>query len=190
MEAISTEVIIPTSSIIAPDQFTLVSTATIRTITTTSITTITPTTTITTSTTTITLTTTITTITPTTTITTSTTTITPTTAITTSTTPNIICPRWLQFGLIINVTTNASHPEFTFCFHVNQSSSDVTVAANTWVPCANWKVSGAADPLMDLYVIGNNLKMLAQNDDGNSIPHLNCYASVLSYRLDHGNYRV
>ncbi|CAF3266322.1 unnamed protein product [Rotaria sp. Silwood2] len=122
--------------------------------------------------------------------TTKTTTTTTTTTTTASTSPNVICPRWLQFGLIINVTTNASHPEFTFCFHVNQSSSDVTVAANTWVPCANWKVSGAGDPLMDLYVIGNNLKMLAQNDDGNSIPHLNCYASVLSYRLDRGNYRV
>ena len=90
----------------------------------------------------------------------------------------------------MNVTTNASHPAFIFCFHVNQSSTDVIVSANTWVPCASWKVSGAADPLMDLYVIDNNLKMLAQNDDGNSIPHFNCYAAVLSYRLDHGHYRV
>ena len=52
-----------------------------------------------------------------------------------------------------------------------------------------WKASGAADPLLELYAWPAN-EFLAQNDDGNSLVLQNCYASVLSYRLARGDYRV
>lgn len=66
----------------------------------------------------------------------------------------------------------------------------MTIAANTWTSCDNWKTSGASDPLMDLYDIRTAPALLAQNDDGNSIIDFNCYAAVLSYRLHRGNYQV
>ena len=43
---------------------------------------------------------------------------------------------------------------------------------------------------MDLYNITGHTVLLAQNDDGRSIPEINCYASILSYRLNVGQYRV
>lgn len=52
-----------------------------------------------------------------------------------------------------------------------------------------WKASGAADPLIELYSLPEN-EFLAQNDDGSSHSVQNCYASVLSYRLERGDYRV
>lgn len=68
--------------------------------------------------------------------------------------------------------------------------ADVTIAANTWTSCDNWKISGAADPLLDLYDIHGDPILLAQNDDGNAMIEWNCYAAVLSFRLSQGNYRV
>jgi hypothetical protein len=109
---------------------------------------------------------------------------------TTTTTSNPVCSEWLPFGTIKNVTTSDNQQNYSFCFNVNTTLADVTVSANTWTPCATWKTSGAADPLMDMYNITNNPILLAQNDDGNSIPELNCYAAVLSYRLNRGNYRI
>lgn len=102
-----------------------------------------------------------------------------------------ICPLWLPLNTIINVTTNEDHPNYTFCFTVNTTMDDVTIAANTWSPCSTWKISGTADPIMELFTpeTSNGLPV-AQNDDGNSITHLNCYAAVLSYRLIKGNHRV
>jgi hypothetical protein len=52
-----------------------------------------------------------------------------------------------------------------------------------------WKLSGTADPLLELYSEPPN-ELLAQNDDGNSLALQNCYAAVLSYRLQKGDYRV
>jgi hypothetical protein len=97
---------------------------------------------------------------------------------------------WLPFGTIKNITTNDNQQNYSFCFYVNKTLADVIVSANTWTPCATWKISGAADPLIDFYNITNYSILLAQNDDGNSISELNCYAAVISYRLYRGNYQV
>ena len=99
------------------------------------------------------------------------------------------CSRWLHFNTISNESTSNDDPTFLFCFTINTTSADVTIAANTWVPCATWKFSGAADPLLELYSLPNR-QLLARNDDGNSLPFKNCYAAVLSYRLPMGNYQV
>ena len=101
----------------------------------------------------------------------------------------IDCPRWLPFKTISNETTDVANPEFVFCFYTELLMTDVTIAANTWVSCMEWKNSGFADPLMELYSLPNG-QLLAENDDGNSLPHSNCFASVLSYRLPRGAYRV
>jgi hypothetical protein len=122
-----------------------------------------------------------------------TTTITPveTTPVETTTIPsNPVCSEWFLFDTIKNITTSESQQNYSFCFYVNTTFADVTISANTWAPCATWKISGTADPLIDFYNITNNSILLAQNDDGNSIPELNCYAAVISYRLYRGNYRV
>ncbi|CAF2662529.1 unnamed protein product [Rotaria sp. Silwood2] len=103
--------------------------------------------------------------------------------------PGRECSQWLHFDTIANESTNANKPQFTFCFSVNTTSADVTISANTWVSCRMWKLSGAADPLLELYSEANG-NFLAQNDDGNSLPLQNCYAAVLSYRLQKGDYRV
>ncbi|CAF3552670.1 unnamed protein product [Rotaria sp. Silwood1] len=109
--------------------------------------------------------------------------------ITSSASPIAACHQWFPFNTILNLSTNVEHPTFTFCFSVNTIFADVTIAANTWVPCSSWKNSGASDPLIELH--SENVKqLLAKNDDGNSIPSINCYASVLSYRLPRGDYRV
>ncbi|CAF3417555.1 unnamed protein product [Rotaria sp. Silwood1] len=108
---------------------------------------------------------------------------------TTTTTTQLACPRWLHFDTISNESTNANETHFTFCFSVNTTLADVTISANTWVSCRMWKSSGAADPLLELYSEENG-KLLAQNDDGNSFALQNCYAAVLSYRLQRGDYRV
>ncbi|CAF2986927.1 unnamed protein product [Rotaria sp. Silwood2] len=110
-------------------------------------------------------------------------------AITSSTFPIPACYRWFQFNTILNLRTNAEYPTFTFCFTVNTTFADVTIVANTWVSCSSWKTSGASDPLIELHS-ENARQFLAENDDGNSIPSMNCYASVLSYRLPRGDYRV
>ncbi|CAF3161842.1 unnamed protein product [Rotaria sp. Silwood2] len=99
------------------------------------------------------------------------------------------CYQWFPFNTIVNLNTNVEHPTFTFCFTINTTFADVTIAANTWVSCSNWKSSGAGDPLIELYS-ENNRQLLAENDDGNSISSMNCYASVLSYRFPRGDYRV
>lgn len=109
---------------------------------------------------------------------------------TTSAYQNPKCIRWLPFGTIKNITTNENQKNYSFCFHVNTTFADVTIAANTWTPCSIWKTSGAADPLINLYNISAKSILLAQNDDGLSIPELNCYAGVISYRLYTGNYLV
>ncbi|CAF1470283.1 unnamed protein product [Rotaria sordida] len=103
--------------------------------------------------------------------------------------PSTSCPRRLSFGTISNETTSASQPSYVFCFTINSSMADVTISANTWVSCSAWKASGAADPLLELYSESNG-HLLAQNDDGDSLPFKNCFAAVLSYRLAKGNYRV
>jgi hypothetical protein len=72
---------------------------------------------------------------------------------------------------------------------VETELADVTIAANTWVPCITWKLSGMADPLLELYPEPGDV-LLAKNDDGNSLGLQNCYAGVLSYRLPKGDYRV
>jgi len=101
-----------------------------------------------------------------------------------------VCSEWLPFGTIKNIITNDKQQNYSFCFYVNTTLADVTVSANTWTPCATWKKSGAADPLIDFYNITNYSILLAQNDDGNSISELNCYAAVISYRLYRGSYQV
>jgi hypothetical protein len=103
---------------------------------------------------------------------------------------NSLCSEWLPFGTVKNITTSISQQNYTFCFYVNATEADVTVASNTWVSCDSWKTSGAADPLMDLYALNVEPIILAQNDDGNSIRELNCLAAIISYRLSRGNYRV
>lgn len=108
---------------------------------------------------------------------------------TSTSTSSSACKKWLSFNTFLNISTNNAEPTFTFCFNVNKTFADVTIAANTWVPCFKWKNSGAADPLIELYS-ENERRLLAENDDGNSIPTMNCYASVISYRLVHGDYRV
>jgi len=72
---------------------------------------------------------------------------------------------------------------------VETALADVTISANTWVPCMMWKLSGTADPLLELYTEPDG-KLLAENDDGNNLTDRNCYAAVLSYRLEKGDYRV
>ena len=99
------------------------------------------------------------------------------------------CPRWFRFNRISNETTTANEPYFIFCFTVETELADVTIAANTWTPCMTWKLSGTADPLLELYNQPADV-LLAQNDDGNSLAFQNCYAAVLSYRLRQGDYRV
>ena len=134
-------------------------------------------------------------------ITTTTTTMTTTTTsttspITTTTTTTALrnttslCPHWLPWGTIMNVTTNETHPNYTFCFTVNTTKADITILANTWTSCSAWKSSGAADPFMELFTPADNKTCAAQNDDGASIVELNCYAAVLSYRLVKGDHRV
>jgi hypothetical protein len=118
------------------------------------------------------------------------TTIYPTTQTSTTTPSTSMCSEWLLFGTVKNITTNDNQRNYSFCFYVNTTLADVTILANTWTPCATWKTSGAADPLIDLYNITNNPILLAQNDDGNSISQFNCYAAVISYRLYRGNYQV
>ena len=81
------------------------------------------------------------------------------------------------------------YPTLTFCFSVDTVSADVTIQANTWVPCSQWKSSGASDPLVELHSESDR-KLLAENDDGNSISTMNCFGSVLSYRLPRGDYRA
>ncbi len=103
--------------------------------------------------------------------------------------PRPTCPRWFSFNTISNETTNANEPYFTFCFTVETTLADVTISANTWVSCMLWKLSGTADPLLELYSEPGD-QFLAQNDDGNSLTLQNCYAAVLSYRLPKGDYRV
>ncbi|UJR17606.1 hypothetical protein I4U23_004502 [Adineta vaga] len=101
------------------------------------------------------------------------------------------CPYWLPFGTILKLTTSTFQPNYTFCFTVNTSFADVTIAANTWAPCSTWKISGTADPLLELFTPETSMNSpVAQNDDGNSVDHLNCFAAVLSYRLMKGNHRV
>ncbi len=106
-----------------------------------------------------------------------------------SSSPRPRCPRWLNFNTISNESTSANEPYFIFCFSVETVLADVTIAANTWVPCMKWKLSGTADPLLELYSEPGGV-FLAQNDDGNSLEFQNCYAGVLSYRLQKGDYRV
>jgi hypothetical protein len=106
-----------------------------------------------------------------------------------SSSPRPRCPRWLNFNTISNESTSANEPYFIFCFSVETVLADVTIAANTWVPCMKWKLSGTADPLLELYSEPGGV-LLAQNDDGNSLEFQNCYAGVLSYRLQKGDYRV
>lgn len=53
----------------------------------------------------------------------------------------------------------------------------------------SWKLSGTADPLLELYNEPGDV-LLAQNDDGNNLAFQNCYAAILSYRLSRGDYRV
>jgi hypothetical protein len=103
--------------------------------------------------------------------------------------PRPACLRWIPFNTISNESTSANEPNFTFCFTVETTIADVTIAANTWAPCMTWKLSGTADPLLELYSEPPN-ELLAQNDDGNSLALQNCYAAVLSYRLQKGDYRV
>lgn len=103
--------------------------------------------------------------------------------------PRPACPQWFSFNTLLNESTNAEYPTFIFCFTVDTMIADVTIAVNTWVPCSKWKNSGASDPLIELYSESDS-QLLAENDDGNSIPSMNCYASVLSYRLPKDNYRV
>jgi hypothetical protein len=112
-----------------------------------------------------------------------------TTRETTSSSPKPTCPRWFRFNTISNESTNANEPNFTFCFSVETALADVTIAANTWVSCLKWKLSGTADPLLELYSEPGEI-LLAQNDDGNSLEFQNCYGAVLSYRLPKGDYRV
>ena len=107
----------------------------------------------------------------------------------TTSSPRATCPRWFHFDRISNESTSVDEPNFTFCFSVEAALADVTIAANTWVPCMTWKLSGTADPLLELYTEPNGV-FLAQNDDGNSLAVQNCYAAVLSYRLQRGDYRV
>ncbi|CAF1690968.1 unnamed protein product, partial [Adineta ricciae] len=98
--------------------------------------------------------------------------------------PDYYCPRWLPFETVVNLTSSALEPNYTFCFTVNTSFADVTITANTWASCSTWKMSGTADPLLELFTPETSIDSpVAQNDDGNSISHLNCYAAVLSYRL-------
>ncbi len=104
-------------------------------------------------------------------------------------TPRTACPRRFSFDTISNESTNANEPSFIFCFRVETPSADVVISANTWTPCIIWKLSGAADPLLELCSESNG-EGLAQNDDGNSIALTNCYTAVLSYRLQKGDYRV
>jgi hypothetical protein len=103
--------------------------------------------------------------------------------------PRPTCPRWLSLNTISNESTSADEPFFIFCFNVETSLTDVTISANTWVPCTTWKLSGTADPLLELYSELTK-ELLAENDDGNSLAFQNCYAAVLSYRLQRGDYRV
>jgi hypothetical protein len=119
----------------------------------------------------------------------STTTYQPTSTQTTNLFSQPACPRWLSFNTISNESTSASEPVFIFCFSVQRTFADVTISANTWVPCTTWKNSGTADPSLELYTEPIN-QLLAKNDDGNSLPLQNCYAAVLSYRLQRGDYRV
>ncbi len=111
-----------------------------------------------------------------------------TTARTTARPPSS-CSRRLSFDTVSNETTSVGQPLYIFCFSVSTSTADVTISANTWVPCSAWKASGAGDPLLELYS-ENNGRLLAQNDDGNSLALQNCFAAVLSYRLPKGDYRV
>ncbi|UJR17557.1 hypothetical protein I4U23_004453 [Adineta vaga] len=105
--------------------------------------------------------------------------------------PNQICPQWLPFGTSLKLLTSTLQPNYTFCFTVNTTFADVTIAANTWAPCSTWKISGTADPFLELFTPETNINSpVAQNDDGNSVDHLNCFAAVLSYRLLRGNHRV
>lgn len=104
-------------------------------------------------------------------------------------TPRTACPRWLSLDTISNESTSANEPLFIFCFSVKTLSADVIISANTWVSCMEWKFSGTADPLLELYSESND-ELLAQNDDGNNLALTNCYAAVLSYRLPKGDYRV
>ncbi|CAF1131021.1 unnamed protein product [Adineta ricciae] len=104
---------------------------------------------------------------------------------------NKFCPKWLTFNTILNLTSSIVQPNHAFCFTVNTTFADVTIVANTWVSCSTWKISGTADPLLELFTPETNIgSPIAQNDDGNSISHLNCYAAVLSYRLMKGNHRI
>ncbi|CAF1683499.1 unnamed protein product, partial [Adineta ricciae] len=61
---------------------------------------------------------------------------------------NGACPNWLPFGTVLSLTSSALQPNYTFCFTVNTTFADVTIAANTWAPCSTWKISGTADPLL------------------------------------------
>ncbi|CAF1121256.1 unnamed protein product, partial [Didymodactylos carnosus] len=100
------------------------------------------------------------------------------------------CPRYWQFDTLVNVTTNEAEQNYTFCFDVNQFQSDVTITANTYVSCSNWKQSGAGDPMLELYCRKQwSEQLLAVNDDGNA-NFQNCFAAVLSYRLPRGTYKV
>ena len=67
--------------------------------------------------------------------------------------------------------------------------ADVTLSANTCVPCAHWKLSGAADPLLELYSAANE-ELLVQNGDGNKRASKDCYAAVLSYGLERDDCRA
>lgn len=103
--------------------------------------------------------------------------------------PRPACPRWLSFRTVSNESTDANRSQVVFCFQVEADVADVTIAANTGVTCPMWKLSGIADPLIELYTWPSD-QLLAQNDDGNSLTFQNCYASVISYRLTRGEYRV
>jgi len=107
----------------------------------------------------------------------------------TSSPSQVECPQWFQFNRISNESTSLAEPNFTFCFTVETTFADVTIGANTWSPCTTWKLSSTADPFMELYTEPSGV-LLAQNDDGNSLPLQNCYAAILSYRLQRGDYRV
>ena len=106
-----------------------------------------------------------------------------------SSTTESTCSRWFRFNRVSNESTNANQSSFIFCFTVESDIADVTIAANTWTSCMTWKLSGTADPLLELYNEPGDV-LLAQNDDGNNLAFQNCYAAILSYRLQRGDYRV
>jgi len=92
----------------------------------------------------------------------------------------------------MNMTVSPSQPTVSFYFQLNAQMTDVTIEANTWVTCNQWKASGMADPDLELYSASQqsgSQQLLASNDDGNMTPQ-NCFAAVLSWSLTAGLYKV